>query len=127
MSTKGPSNRYGNTNGSKGNGIATKHINYQYAKDYNKSKLSTDFEKHSADFGVSNERDYASHAVHFANTIDRKNCDSFVDAKGSTHKYNKITNTYVVVDKKGYVVTYFKPSRGINYYHEQKGKNKKCP
>lgn len=32
---------------------------------------------------------YATHAVKFANTIDRKNCVSFIGEKSSTHKYNK--------------------------------------
>lgn len=120
MATKGASYKYGNTRGSNGVGVPSRHINYQYAKDYNKNKLAIDFIKHGKDFGASSEKDYASHAVHFANMVDRKNNVSFVDSKGTTHKYNKQTNTYVAVDKKGYVVTYFKPTTGKAYYYKQK-------
>ena len=45
--------------------------------------------------------------------------------KGSTYKYNKKTNTLAIVTKDGYVVTYFKPAKGYNYYlSEKKGKAK---
>jgi len=116
MATKGASNRYGNSNGAGGKGLPTKHIGYQYAKDYNKHRLQVDFVKHGEKFGVSTEYEYASHAIHFANVVDRKNNLSFIDSRHTTHKYNLKTNTYVVVDKNGYVVTFFKPSQGIMYY-----------
>jgi len=125
MATKGASNRYGNSNGAGGKGIPTKHIGYQYAKDYNKNKLHNDFHKHASKFGVSTESEYAAHAVHFANAVDRKNCVSFIDQRGTTHKYNMQTNTYVSVDKKGYIVTYFKPTDGSAYYFRKKGEMKK--
>ncbi len=121
MSSKGPSYKYGNTRGSNGVGVATKHINYQYARNYSKVKLRIDFIKHSKDFGVSSMKDYETSAVRFANTVDRKNCISFVDKRGSTHKYNKKTNTYVGVDKNGYVFTYFKPKDGIKYFYKKRG------
>lgn len=125
MATKGASYKYGNTNGSNGEGKPTEHINYQYAKDYNKNKLTADFKKHGSSFGVNTEQTYESSAVRFANTVDRKNCVSFVDKRGTTHKYNKQTNTYIAVDKKGYVVTYFKPTQGYKYYLIKKGEKKK--
>jgi pyocin large subunit-like protein len=125
MGSKGASYRYGNTRGSNGIGIPSVHINYQYAKDFNKVKLPIDFLKHGKDFKVTSMKDYAINAVKFANTVDRKNCISFVDKHGSTHKYNKKTNTYIGVDKKGYVFTYFKPKEGIKYFYKKKGENRK--
>ncbi len=125
MSTKGQSNQYGNTNGSRGAGVPTKHINYKYAKDYNKNLAKKDFDKHKANFGVPSKESYVTNAVRFANTIDRKNCISFVDEHGSTHKYNRKTNTYAGIDKKGYIFTYFKPKEGINYYYRKKKGNSK--
>lgn len=119
MSTKGQSNQYGNTRGSRGKGKPTNEINFQYARDYNKHKLKIDFDKHKNDFGVSSEKDYVTNAIRFANAVDRKNCVSFVDKYGSTHKYNTRTNTYVGVDKRGYIFTYFKPSTGEKYYHKK--------
>lgn len=125
MATKGASNRYGNTNGAHGKGIPTKHIGYQYAKDYNKNRLRKDFRKHASEFGASTENEYAAHAIHFANVVDRKNCISFIDRRGTTHKYNKQTNTYVAVDKNGYIVTYFKPTDRLAYYFRKKGEKEK--
>lgn len=119
MATKGPTYLYGNTNGSLGRGEKTEHIGYKYAKDYNKNRLSVDFVKHGSDFGVGSKNDYAAHAVHFANFVDRKNCISFIDKVGTTHKYNVKTNTYISVDKRGYVITYFKPEDGIKYYNRK--------
>jgi hypothetical protein len=64
--------------------------------------------------------------VSFANTVDRKNCVSFIDKNGSTYKYNKTTNTLAIITKNGYVVTYFKPSAGYEYYkNEKKRKGRK--
>lgn len=120
MATKGPTFLYGNTNGSLGRGEITEHIGYKYAKDYNKHKLFVDFIKHGSDFGVGSKEDYAAHAIHFANFVDRKNCISFIDKVRTTHKYNVSTNTYVAVDKKGYVITYFKPKEGKKYYMNKK-------
>lgn len=121
MGTKGPSYRYGNTRGTDGRGKVSEHINFQYAKDYNKNRLNNDFERHAKDFGISNIKDYAHSAVHFSNVIDRVNNISFIDKKGTTHKYNQKKNIYAAIDKKGYVVTYFKPREGLKYYYRKKG------
>ena len=73
MPTKGPSNRYGNTNGSNHNGRPTENINYPWAKDFNRGGLSKHFRDHGKEFGAKSKEEYASKAVHFANTIDRNN------------------------------------------------------
>ena len=59
--------------------------------------------------GFASKTEYAQHAIKFANTIDKKNCVSFIDKNDSTYKYNKKTNELVVVHKDGTVITYFKP------------------
>ena len=41
MSTKGASNRYGNNRGSRGQGLPSKHINYTWARDFNKKGLNS--------------------------------------------------------------------------------------
>lgn len=74
--------------------------------------------------GFHNKESYAAHAVKFANDVDRKNCVSFVGAKsGSTYKYNKVTNGLAIVTKGGYVVTYYKPDKGYDYYKAQMAKH----
>lgn len=122
MATKGASNRYGNSKGAKNGGIPTEHINYQWAKDFNKNTLNGHFDNHGKSMGFDSEESYKQHAIKFANTIDRKNCTSFVDKNGSTYKCNKKTNEFAIVTKDGYVVTYYKPSGGYEYYKEQRSK-----
>lgn len=125
MSTKGASNHYGNSiNGRQGK--RTQHTGFAWAKDFNSRTLADHFNRHGEQMGCKTKEAYAAHAVKFANKVDRKNCVSFVDKKGSTYKYNIQTNTLVVVSKDGYVVTYFKPAKGYSYYlSEKKGKAKK--
>jgi len=64
---------------------------------------------------------YEAHAVSFANTVDRKNCESFVAANGSTYKFNRKTEEFAIITKKGIVITYFKPKDGREYYLSQIG------
>jgi len=115
MSTKGASNHYGNSRGGK-QGKATNHTGYAWAKDFNKSTLADHFYRHGAQMGCTTKEGYAAKAVSFANRVDRKNCVSFVDRKGSTYKYNKKDGTLGIITKDGYVVTYFKPKDGYKYY-----------
>ena len=88
MSTKGASNRYGNTRGGT-QGHPTKHIGYAWAKAFNKSTLNNHFSKHGSQVGAPTKSSYEAKAVRFANTVDRKNCVSFVKSNGSTYKFNK--------------------------------------
>ena len=120
MSTKGPSNHYGNSRGGK-QGHATEHISYPWAKGFNKKTLDTHFGKHAKSLGLGSKKSYAAHAVKFANVVDKKNCVSFIDAKtGSTYKYNKVTNELAIITKNGFVATYYKPGGGYDYYKSQK-------
>jgi pyocin large subunit-like protein len=120
MSTKGASNRYGNSRGSKHKGQASEHINYPWAKDFNKKSLDTHFDDHAKSMGFDSKESYKQHAIKFANTVDRKNCESFVDGRtGATYKYNRVTNEFAIITKDGYVTTYYKPKGGYGYYKKQ--------
>ncbi len=119
MATKGASNRYGNSNGSRGIGKPTSRINYQWAKDFNKHALNEHFNDHGKSMGFDSKESYKQHAIKFANTIDRKNCTSFVAKNGSTYKYNKVTNEFAIITKDGYIVTYYKPTGEYSYYKNQ--------
>ena len=119
MATKGPSNRYGNSRGGK-QGHKTSHIGFPWAKDFNNKTKTIHFNKHGFQMNTGTEDSYVAHAIKFANTIDRINCISFLDKKDSTYKYNKKTNEFAVISKKGYVITYFKPTEGYEYYLSQK-------
>lgn len=120
MGTKGASNRYGNTTGGK-QGKATEHINFSWAKDFNKHSLVEHYNEHGNKNEFGSIESYKQHAIRFANNVDRKNYKSFVDRNtGKTYKYSPKTNELVVVDKHGYIVTYFKPKKGYGYYIKQK-------
>lgn len=120
MATKGASNRYGNARGGR-HGSATEHINYPWAKDFNKHSLDEHFGRHGNKEEFGSKESYKQHAIKFANDVDRVNYKSFVDKKtGKTYKYSPKTNEFVVVDKNGYIVTYFKPKKGYSYYKSQK-------
>lgn len=119
MATKGASYRYGNSNNGR-QGKPTPHINYGWAKDFNKKTLYDHYRRHGSQVGCTSKESYAAHAVSFANTVDRKNCVSFIDKNGSTYKYNKATNTLAIITRDGYVVTYFKPTDGYEYYKAEK-------
>lgn len=124
MSTKGASNRYGNSRHGR-QGKPTQHIGFAWAKDFNKKTLYDHFRRHGEQVGASTKESYAAHAVRFANRVDRENVRSFVDGKGSTYKFNVKSNEFAIVSKDGYVITYFKPTKGYDYYLAQKKARKK--
>lgn len=122
MSTKGPSNRYDNTRGGKKCKFS-KNIAFPWAKDFVKTKKSKHFKEHGKETSSDTLESYIAHAVKFANTIDKKNCVSFIDNNDTTYKYNVKTNEMVLVTKDGFVITYFKPKDGYVYYLDQKKKS----
>lgn len=124
MSTKGASNRYGNSRGGR-NGHPTEHTNFAWSKDFNRNTLSQHYDRHGNEVGAPTQSSYAAKAVKFANTVDRKNNVSFVDKKGSTYKYSKTSGEFAIINKKGYVITYFKPKDGYQYYLKQKKERKR--
>lgn len=124
MASKGPANRYGRTRGAR-QGKPTQNTNFAWARDFNKSTMPDHFGRHGAQVGAGSKEEYAAKAVTFANNIDRKNCLSFVDKNGSTYKFSKKTEEFVIVNSKGYVITYFKPKEGLKYYKKLKEASKK--
>lgn len=124
MSTKGASNHYGNSRGSS-QGHSTKHTGYAWAKDFNKKTLDDHFARHGKQMNTDTIESYVAHAVKFANTVDRENCVSFIDKKDTTYKYNLRTNEFAIITKKGYVITYYKPTDGMDYYKSLKKSREK--
>ncbi len=125
MATKGASNLYGSSKNGK-HGRPTSHINFAYAKAFNKSTRKDHFDRHGSSMGFVSEQQYEQHAIRFANNIDRKRCVSFVDKKtGATYKYNKVTNELAIIKKDGIIVTYFRPKDGYNYYKKNKKQKEK--
>ena len=84
MPTKGPSNHFGNAKHGR-QGKRTQHTGFAWAKGFNSKTLSDHFSRHGEQMGCQTKEAYEAHAVKFANTVDRKNCVSFVDKNGSTN------------------------------------------
>ena len=96
MATKGPSNHYGYANGGR-QGSASEHIGYAWAKDFNKRSLNRHFDDHAKQMGFTSKESYKQHALRFANNVDRKNHESFIDKKtNKTYKYSVKTNEFVI-------------------------------
>ena len=119
MPTKGPSMRYGNTNGAHHRGEATSNINYAWAKDFSRGGLNQHFIDHGKEFNAKTKTEYASKAVHFANTVDRQNFKSVVDYKGTTYKYDTRNGKLVEVTKDGYVISYRHTGNEFWYYSKK--------
>ena len=123
MATKGASNHYGNARHGR-QGHITTHTGFAWAKGFNRVSLLKHVKEHMVSLGFSSANDYAAHAVAFANRVDRQNHISYVRRTGQTVKYSKKTGEFVIVDKKGYVTTYFKPAEGLIYYLKDRRKYK---
>lgn len=79
--------------------------------------LKEHFEKHNSDFGYANEQEYLDGANR---VINDKNALHKTEAEdGDDVYYLENTNEFVIVSTDGYIRTYFKPSRGIEYYNKQ--------
>ena len=115
MATKGPSNHYGNSKGGS-QGKANQNINYAWAKDFNKHTLHHHFDEHGKEMGYSDINSYRTAAILFANYVDRENCISKIDKGGSTFKFNKLTNEFAIIDKKGYVISYYPLNGGYKRF-----------
>lgn len=119
MSTKGASNHYGNARGGR-QGHITSHIGFAWARGFFRTTLQDHATRHGQIYGVDG---YAAKAVTFANRVDRVNHLSYVRNDGTTVKYSKKTNEFAVIDKNGFVRTYFKPENGIEKYLKDKEKH----
>lgn len=124
MGTKGAGNRYGNARHGR-NGSITNHTGFAWAKAFNKSTLDDHFKRHGEQMDCPTKESYNANSVSFANTVDRKNCVSFIDENGSTYKYNKKTNTLAIITRDGVVITYYKPANGYDYYLKEKEKKER--
>lgn len=120
MSTKGASNHFGNSrHGRKGH--ITMHTGFAWAKDFERSTLYEHYDSHGRIYGVNG---YIAKAVTFANRVDRVNHISYVRKDGTTVKYSKKTNEFVVVDKFGFIRTYYFPKKGIEEYYKDRRRHR---
>ena len=72
MATKGTSHRYGNTKGSNHQGKATEHINYAWAKAFNRGGLGRHFRDHGKELDCKTKEEYEAKALKFAKQLIEK-------------------------------------------------------
>ncbi len=83
----------------------------------NDKLLNEHFEKHNEDFGYADVQEYVEGANR---VINDKNALHKLEAEdGDDVYYLENTNEFVIVSTDGYIRTYFKPSRGMEYYNKQ--------
>lgn len=80
---------------------------YRWAKGFDKALLHKQFLAHGKDMGTETKEEYEAVAVLFANII-RDNRWLFIDRNSLTFKYDPDTKQLVVVDRKGYVLSFYK-------------------
>ena len=89
---------------------------------FNRNTIDSHLAKHKREVGAKSRVEYEAKAVTFANNVDRINHKSFIDERGTTHKYSIATGEYAAVRANGTVVTYFKPREGLSYYDREAGR-----
>ena len=90
------------------------------AKEYhfkNHYRLQDHYEKHGKDMGFPTAEEYEKAASDVVN--NRAALHKTEKEDGDDVYYIEETNEFVVVSTEGYIRTYFKPDRGIDYYNSQ--------
>lgn len=93
---------------------------YNYEITYtfrNDNTLRQHFEKHGAEFGYVSEQEYVEGANSVIVSADALHKTEAED--GDDVYYLEKSNEFVIVSTDGYIRTYFKPTRGIDYFYAQ--------
>ena len=80
-------------------------------------KLQEHFEKHGGDFDYANEKEYlegANRVINNPNSLHKIEAED-----GDDVYYLEETNEFVIVAKRGFIRTYYKPSGGLAYFNRQ--------
>ena len=99
-------------NASEANDIAKSEYTFRSTK-----LLNEHFDKHNSDFGYETAEEYVEGANRVIN--DENSLHKLEAEDGDDVYYLEETNEFVIVSTDGYIRTYFKPSRGIDYYNKQ--------
>lgn len=83
----------------------------------NENLLSEHYEKHGASMGFTSAEDYEKAAA--AVVVNPKALHKQEKEDGDDIYYVEATNEYVVVSQDGYLRTYYKPTRGIEYFNDK--------
>jgi RHS repeat-associated protein len=86
----------------------------------NPSTLADHFARHGADFGATNEADYANQASQFLQRSQAGGLPTQIDANGTIRVYDSNTNTFGAYNANGTTRTFYQPS-SPTYWSRQPG------
>jgi len=81
--------------------------------------LTRHFDDHGADFGAVDEEDYIRKAGKFFSDSQEKNLPTAVNEEGIIKVYDSETNTFGSYNPDGTIKTFYKPTRGQEYWNDQ--------
>lgn len=84
------------------------------------SGLNDHFKRHAKDFGVKTVAEYTKKANDLWNAELSYDVVELEREDGTIVRYRYSTNELSTVDYEGNLTTYFKPNRGVSYWHEEK-------
>lgn len=86
-----------------------------------KSDLTSHFDKHGKEFrGDFNYKTAADYEKGASDVINNPDALYKTEKEDGDHVYYiEETNEFVVLSRDGYIRTYFRPTRGIDYFHDQ--------
>lgn len=83
----------------------------------NEDRLEEHYEKHGIEMGFDSAESYeaaANDVIHNPSALHKYEAED-----GDEVFYVEATNDFVIVSTDGYIRTYFRPDRGIDYYNKQ--------
>ncbi|GHU76137.1 hypothetical protein FACS189461_3340 [Spirochaetia bacterium] len=87
-------------------------------------KLEGHFQNHAGDFeDVRSPGEYEEKARQFFDKMPTADMLWFEDVDGFFYRYNKRKNEFGVCSPEGFIITFFKPTKGIDYWYEQEKEN----
>jgi pyocin large subunit-like protein len=96
------------------------------ATDFLPGKLEEHVTRHKTEFGDGiDEKEYLRLARKFFDKPVTSDILWFEDVDGFLYKYDKKRNEFGICSPDGPIITYFKPTRGINYWYDQREENGK--
>lgn len=87
----------------------------------NQETLADHFKQHGKDFGSRNAQHCADQASDFLRSSRAQRLPTKIDADGVIRVYDPKTNTFGSFNPDGSTKTFFKPTRGVDYWNSQPG------
>ncbi|MFF2455154.1 hypothetical protein [Peribacillus simplex] len=100
-------------------GYVFKQVKFSYfsnPKFASKSLFNEHYKKHGKEFGPISEKTYLKRAQALVNSRPARHIYAKHRDNGDMIIYNKLTNEYGVISKKGKIRTLFKPKKGYQYF-----------